>query len=873
MTPKKQDRTPIGILQNRRKKLIVSLDRIKGPDLLKHHASILDAYFTESFENSEVGPGIGINIHPYAIVALGGYGRQEQCVNSDVDLLFLFGNRVPDQAEKLIQEIVYPLWDIDLDVGYAVRALPECVTLAKENFDILTPVLDGRFICGASVLYSQMMQQVRESILEKQGAGVIDWLIKTNEKRHQMFGDSSYRLEPNLKEGQGGLRDYHTMLWIARIKFNLKQPVDLQYLGFLSQDEFETLRSSLSFIWDVRNRLHRVSGRKYDQLHFENQIPMAETMAYKKGEGQQPVELFLSDLHTRMGFIKQQHLMFLYTLGYEKGERSKKKIRKKTPVPELVVQNSMLQFVSPLEVIKNPEAMITIFEESARLKIPLSGEARRTVKEFGYLVDDAFSSKPSVVKAFERILALRTPTFNVLKEMLGTGFLVNFIPELKGVVNRVQYDAYHIFPVDLHLLRTVQAIKNMVSEPAQKLDPLYGKIYKRLRHRKRLLWAALLHDIGKGVSGKDHAATGARMAKSILMAKGYGSGDVDTVSFLVREHLFLMKTAARRDVQDEETAIFCARRIKSVERLKMLCLLTVADAMATGPKAWTAWTSALVKDLFLKTLRILEKGELATSEVVKAVELKRATFLSEFPEPDKTEMTALFDVMSPRYIIKTPAADMLAHVRLFRRIGRNPFVWEITKDQHTHTRTVVVCAKDCPGLFSRIAGVFTLNGIDIMGAQIFTWKNSIALDIFTVKPPLDRVFEDDFWARAGKNLESALNGSLDLVRALKQNKTALRTGHLPAVEQPPRVHIDIDSSSFFTIVEVFAHDFPGLLYRITDALFRHGLDIRIAKIATKVDQVVDVFFVRDLEGEKMDDPEVATRIKAAIERTLESAWV
>ncbi len=863
-----QSKTPIQTLQKNREKLIADLSRVNGPEFLKRHASILDAYFRQSFENSKVGPELGLNKNPYAIVALGGYGRQEQCVHSDVDLLFLFGNRIQDQAESLIQEIIYPLWDIGLDVGYAVRSLPENLSLSKKDFEILTPVLDARFICGMSVLYSEMMEQIRENVLKKQGAKIIDWLIKTNQTRHRLFGDSTYRLEPNLKEGQGGLRDYHTLLWIARIKFNLKQPRDLQYMGFLSLEEFEMLLKTLSFIWDVRNRLHLASGRKYDQLHFENQIPMAKAMAFKKSDGQKPVELFLSKLHSHMEFIKQQHLMFVYELGYEKGIRKKKKIQKKTPIPDLDVQNSMLGFVSPLAIIKNPDLMIDIFEESARLKIPLSGEAKRLIKEFGYLVDGAFSSKPSVVMAFERILVLPAPTFNVLKEMLNTGFLVKLIPELKRIVNRVQYDAYHIFPVDLHLLRTIQAIKNMASAKEGDLDPLFGRIYKGLRNRKKLLWAALLHDIGKGTSSKDHAVTGARIAKSVMASKGYGAGDIDAVVFLVKEHLFLMKTATRRDIQDEETAIFCARKVKTIERLKMLCLLTVADAMATGPKAWTNWISVLIKDLFLKTLHILEKGELATTKVVKEMDKKKVEFLSAFSKSEKKQMTGLFEVMSPRYLIYTPIRNMQAHARLVQRLGKKPFVLDVIKNQNDDTRTVVVCAKDRPGLFTKIAGVFTLNGIDIMDAQIFTWKNNVALDIFIVKPPIDLVFEDDHWERIRKNLEAALIGRLNLASDLKQKKVSHQAVRLQSMEQPHHIHIDNDSSSFFTIIEVFAHDFPGLLFWVTDALFRHDLDIRIAKISTKVDQVVDVFFVRDLEGEKVDDPEFEITIKSAIERVL-----
>jgi len=265
--------------------------RGKQPDFMKQHTRILDDYFEQAFETSMIGPRMEINKNPYAIVALGGYGREEQSLHSDVDLLFLFGKRIPADAENLIREMIYPLWDIGMDVGYATRSLKECLSLASKDLNVLTPVMDARFICGMSMLYSELMTKITEKVIRKHPERLLEQLAVYTRGRHAQFGDSAYLLEPNLKEGQGGLRDYHTMLWVARLEVDLRQPRDLEYFGLLSHTEFQNLWDALRFIWTVRNHLHQISRRKSDQLHFEHQITIAERLKYKPEAGQQPVDV------------------------------------------------------------------------------------------------------------------------------------------------------------------------------------------------------------------------------------------------------------------------------------------------------------------------------------------------------------------------------------------------------------------------------------------------------------------------------------------------------------------------------------------------------------------------------------------------------
>jgi [protein-PII] uridylyltransferase len=568
-----------------------------------------------------------------------------------------------------------------------------------------------------------------------------------------------------------------------------------------------------------------------------------------------------------MEHLKQQHLLFLHELGFEKKRKRRRKSKKSSNVPGLeVISWGMLSFRSPEMIMESPILLMKIFEESARLKIPLSAEAKRLVKEFSYLVDKKFRSSKTIVESFERILVTAAPTFNVLNEMLNTGFLVRFLPEFRNVVNRIQYDEYHLYPVDKHLLRAVQTAKKFGTARDSSLEPLCDMIYGELKNKKLVLWAVLLHDIGKGESEEDHAKKGGDIVRKILVRIGMKSEDLETVVFLVQEHLFLIKTATRRDINDEETAIYCARRIKDVNRLKMLYLMTVADSIATGPMAWNDWKAALLRDFFLKVLNVLENGELATEEAVEIIEQKRIEIInSAHTKKAQEDIGALFKVMSPRYRLYMPAPAMLEHIRLYKQLGGNDFLWNIKRSADTNTRIVTICAKDRPGLISKIAGVFTLNNIDILDVQVFTWRNNIALDIFEVTPPPDQIMEAEKWDRTEKNLVAALSGELNPAAALRKKRTVFRNStNIKMHKKPHRVEVDNTSSSFFTIIEVFTYDFPGLLFGITDALYQCELNIWVAKIATKADQVVDVFYVWDLNGEKVDSPDQVDLIKGAI---------
>jgi [protein-PII] uridylyltransferase len=659
-------------------------------------------------------------------------------------------------------------------------------------------------------------------------------------------------------------------MWIAKMKYGIRDPKDLEFQGILSHSEYRSLADALAYIWRVRNHLHHLTGRKCDQLHFEHQVLIPEALKIKETKGQTPVEQFLGKLHGKMETVKHMFLTFILEQGYRKKFFIKGKKAKESSVEGIVADKNMLNFVSSEAIVKAPLLLIKIFEESSRLKIPLSAEGKRLVHEFLYLAGKRFISSREAVKAFERCLTLTTHDFNVLDDMLSTGFLARLIPELKTIQNRIQYDEYHLFPVDRHSIKTVQTIKNFGGPDDDVMDPLCADLYQGLKKRKLLLWAGLLHDIGKGQPGGNHSGKGARIVRDILGRMGYSDAQIDTVTFLVKEHLFLMKTATRRDINDEATAVMCARRIKDADRLKMLYLLTVADAAATGPKAWNSWTLLLLRDLALKTLKILEKGELASREALQSAEAKREILIkSAQTKEEKRRIAELLTVMSPRYMLACDAEEISRHMALHAKLGEDRFAWQVTTGDIPDNRTVTICAKDAPGLFSKMAGAFTLCGFDILDTKAFTWRNNVVLDIFEVKVPADYDREEARWEKAHKILSEALAGELDLHEEIFKWMATYRPKKAQPKTRPHRVSIDNDLSDFLTVLEIHTYDFPGLLFLITDTLFRCDMDVWVAKIATKADQVVDVFYIRDVDGQKIDTAELETSLKTAILDILE----
>ena len=853
--------------QAKRLEIIDQFRQGKVFDFELKYARIIDAYFQNMYSNSKLGKELSLKKHQFVLLALGGYGRFEQCVHSDIDLLLLFKKQVPDEAKQLIKEIIYPLWDLGLDISPGTRTIRETIALASDDIEVLTAHMDARQICGSTTLYANFRKQLQEKIINKKKSKMLISLIEISKYRHERFGDSSSLLEPNIKEGQGGLRDYHSMLWMARLLKGLNEPKDLEYLGCISQNEYSRLRHSLAFLWKTRNHLHILSARKNDQLHFELQTQLSSRLKYKENKELKPVELFLSELQGHMETIKKLHLIMIRELKPAKRRFNFKRKILITPLDDdICVERELLFFKSPESIIQRPELMMKIFVESARLKLPLSAEAHRLVEDFCSLIDDDFIKKPSVIKDFERILITHTPLFNVLHEMLSTGLLGKLIPEFNGIANRIQYDQYHVYPVDKHVLKTVQRLKSFGANDSSHECELCSKLYRELKRKKRdLLWATLLHDIGKNDSQGDHSEKGQIIAQNILKRFGYGPRKSNQIALIIKDHLFLITMATRRDVDDEQTAIACARRIHSVEQLNMLYLLTVADSMSTGPNAWSDWIDQLLKKLYYRTLSTIENGELATEEAIREIEKKKNSLLTKAEKNAEQQelIQTCFKFMSERYLLYSSMDEMELHIKLYESLRNQSVVMHVEKEKETNTRLLTICAKDRPGLFSIITGILSIFNISICDARVHTWRNRIALDLFKVIAPKDQLYEDQMWIKIENKIQESLSSDLQIHQTLAEQASQVSWDkHLK--HESAKIRIDNQLSAFYTIIEVFAQDRPGLLFGITDTLYRSGYNIYFAKIATESDQVVDIFYIKDLNGHKIQSNDQVQSLKQKI---------
>ncbi len=856
------------ILIEKKQALIQDFLSGKETNFLETLTSYLDEYFYSLFEKSIAARKMVVSGNPFAIIALGGYGRKEQCIHSDIDLLILFDHKIPTEVEAFVQELLYPLWDARFEVGYAVRTIDECIEMSFERFDILTTVLDARFLCGGSLIYFDFLEKFRARLATKHIKKIMAYLMDQGKKRLEDFGDSTYLVAPDLKSGFGGLRDYHTLLWYAKIKSNIKTRRDLEYYGFLSHFEFDALENALNYIWDIRNRLHYITGRKCDTLHFEYQKEVAELLPGGKNGFGLDVEAFLGELHGKMEFIKQMNQITLEDIMSSSRTQQEKAVSRPAKTEGLIIQKHRLNFANTVVVMQNPSLLLRIFLESGRTRIPLSIEAMRVVFEFRHLVDDEVRRDPACVKIFKRILAMSFWEFNVLNVMLSSGILEEFIPEFKQVKDKIQYNHYHLFPVDKHSIRCVQVINSFKDPGESSINQLYSEVFREVRNKNVLLISALLHDIGKSDPAKEHSIRGAKIAVKIMNRLGFSKTEIDDAHFLIRHHLLIAKTATRRDISDEETAVYLANKVGKIRLLRMLFLLTVADSKATGPKAWNDWTENLVKDLFIKAITIIRTGELASKKTQRIIDKKKKDVLALLRESwREEEVTDLLNSMSRRYLLYVPPKTIVDHVNLHRNLGDKDFSWQISTEEDSDIRTVSICGKDRPGFYSKIAGVFFLNNIDIIASQAYSLGDSHILDIFKVKPPRDKIFEREKWEKTEKDLLQALEDDHFLDTALDKIPRDLTVSSGIAPE-PNQVRIDNNTSSFFTIVEVLTYDFPGLLFAVTNALYRSGVNVNVAMVGSKVDQVIDIFYVRNMTGDQKIEKDEELK---GIEKTIMSS--
>ncbi len=825
-----------------------------GIDPLRCYSDLVDRFLIDRFqevaaEDTETS---------VSLVALGGYGRQELFPRSDIDLMILYP---PEYKEvgKVADGILYPLWDTGLEVGHGVRSVDESADQAQEDYFFRVALLDARLICGSRDLFEELQGMYWNRFVDGRREEFVIEMKAHRNARRERFGTHSYLLEPNIKEGRGGMRDIQAMFWTARVVFGLSGLEDMCSAGLLLDEEKKDFIAGMEMLVRLRNYLHCLSKRKNDQLYFEQQEDVAEALGYRADKGMLAVEGLMREVYGCLQSIAVITDLFFdhvdEVLGLSGRERNgdlNKVVEKGIEVLKgrvhLTAQAGQLQ--------EKPHTLIRLFLVMARTGLPLHYRTRKAIPGYLYLIDEKVRSSPRLVSAFFNILSEGQDVFSVLETMLETGLLPACIPEFSRIVTLAQYDVYHIYTVDRHSLQTVMELKLL----AGKMERAFGNV----KSQKVLYLGALLHDIGKGL-GLDHSVEGARIAVVVGRRLGLSKADCDSLDFLVRLHLFIPENALRRDLNDTLFIKRCAETIGDLSRLSMLYILSVADSKATGPSAWSEWKAALMEELYLKVYSYLDYGGSAhiveleghTEQGVEWLRQKVAELL-EGERGIRVDVGAL----SADYILSFDPDAVVRHVLSHRdnyQLLRQKSL--IRADEVDDCWSLLIMAADRPGLLAKICGVMALNNLAVIKAQIFTWDDATVVDVIDVRPTDGLTFSEKDWRALGNDLDKAICHRLGLGHRLYK-KLSFTHGQRRelAGEVATKVVIDNTSSDTCSVIEVYSADLPGQLYRITQMLADFGMNIHKAYIATEVGQLIDVFYLLDSQGEKLTNEELQQEI-------------
>ena len=815
-------------------------------EFLRQHSDLVDGLVRMAFQKAQSQ----VSAPSVCLIAVGGYGRAELAPYSDVDLLLLYSSSKKEDLPPLVEKILYPLWDLGLEVSCSSRSINECLKMAQSDLPIKTGLIDGRYLDGEYEFFRKLYSLFTKNVLHRKVQKFAEALAKDLYLRNQKYEDPAYALEPNIKEGEGGLRDFQIGRWIIRAKYKTDR-----WDSILFPDHSRMLEKSLQFLWAVRNQLHLLSGRRQDHLTFELQEKIAPILGLSPGtEG---IEEMMRQYHLSAQRISNFVNDILERALHEPSWVKKAFffLQRKKIDDNFGMAYGELHLFDPVTFKRDPSQLMTLFKHCQTYRTHMDFRTEEAVMEALPFVDDRFRTSEGVNQAFLSILRKGDGVDTLLKKMHELGLLSRYIPEFSEIEGKVHYDLYHVHPVDIHSILAVEELGKLRGGLYQKDYPLLSSLIREIENPEILFLTTLLHDIGKGTDG-DHSLIGQEMVKQIGERMGLPAEGRELIGFLVNHHLFMIETALRRDLHDEQVISRFANEVQNVDQLKMLYLLTFADIKAVGPEAWTSWKSTLLMELFLKASHFFERGAVAGPF------LRRDEMIQKLHASLSQEIISEYAEQLPdRYLSCYSAEEIARHIGMARSIEKELlFVeWKVEKEVQAK---VTICTKDRYGLFSKITGSMFLNRLNILEAQIHTWGNGIALDTFWV---IDATRNVDWRLQQfKKDLEEILGEKVSLRDLLSKRKelNGIKQKVMPRV--PQEVKINNLDSDFYTIVEVTGEDRLGILYEVTQALTEHGCDIHFARISTLGNRIVDVFYIQDEWGEKIKEKNMTDQLKRTV---------
>lgn len=826
-----------------------------------------------------------------ALIAQGGYGRGELNPYSDIDLFFLYAWKVTPYVESVAEKVLYSLWDAGLEVGHATRSIAESMRLANKDMKVKTALIDARCLCGDAALYADFAKAVEQQLLKKNEDRFVREKLEENRLRRERYGGSVYLLEPDVKEGEGGLRDIHTALWISKVRHPVKELDGLVDHGVIQAKDLAELKAAQDFLLRVRNELHFGAGKHQDQLTFEEQERVSRALGFEGERKLKAVEVFMRSYYLHASAVSRIASLVLHRVTEHGDGLDRKKYGVGRRIREGVyVSKNYLQISDPSILTSQPENLISIFAEIQKHKVGIGEDVRELIRNHLALIDEKLRRSVTANLSFFEILKWKERVYETLVEMHRCGVLGAFIPEFGRLLCMVLHDLYHIYTVDQHSLRLAAELEQLREGAFRETFPLLTQLAREIENVEILYLALLFHDIGKGYGG-GHSEIGAEMARGIARRMRLNIDDAAQLEFLVRHHLLMAHTAFRRDLEDDKTIIDFARAMGNGSNLKMLYLLTYADIRAVGPQVWNNWKAALLEDLYLQASGILEKedkGEFRREDRRSRCRRIRARLRRRFSAKYGAEKLQRFlETLPDRYFLATPEDEIPAHLELMDQFSvdgsmnspsragtREGFVSSVRHFPEREYSEMAICAEDRPGLFARITGVFAASGLDILNARITTSSDGLILDAFRISHAgrAALIMDPQKWQRVGALLDKVLTGAVDVARVVEESgRPSLFKRRGPKV--PTAIQIDNEASDDFTVVEVYTQDRIGVLFQITYGMHQLGISIHLAKISTNVDQVADVFYVADEQGGKIRDRQRLETIRQTLYQSLVSEEV
>ena len=784
-----------------------------------------------------------------SIISVGGYGRREMAPFSDVDLLFLTPYKMTPWSENVIETVLYLLWDLKLKVGHSSRSIKDCLRLGSDDYTIRTAMLEHRFVCGDINLASQLNEKLWKNLFSGTAKDFISAKLKERENRHEKHGQR-YMVEPNVKEGKGGLRDLQSLYWIAKYVYQTQNISDLVDLNVFRSDEYLQFEQAEEFLWAVRCQMHHLADRAIEQLSFDLQVEVASAMGYHDSRDQRAVEIFMQDYFrhaTRVGDLTRIFLTSLEAV-HAKDEPLLERIFKRKPKIDnnYIVIHNRLAIKSEKEFLTNPINLLKLFSEALRTGLLIHPNAMRLVSANLAMVNNEFRASTEAQQIFLELLLKHGNPERALRRMNELGFLAKFIPEFEPIVAMMQFNMYHSYTVDEH---TIQCLKTLAqiekSELVEEL-PIASSILKDGVNRKVIYIALLLHDIGKGRSD-DHSILGAKIAKQVSPRLGLNKQETETVEWLVRYHLLMSDMAQKRDISDPRTVRDFAKAVQSVKRLNLLTVLTVCDVRSVGPDTWNNWKATLIRQLYAETKAILEQGAEALNRENRMTEAKKA-LREKLSEWDNKDIKIETGRHYPPYWQGFQVDAQFAFAKLLRNLGADEIKIELTPDTDRDATRICFALSDHPGIFSRLAGALALVGANVVDARSYTSKDGFATAAFWIQDGDGSPYNQARFSRLRRMIEKTLSGEVITREAIKERDKFKKREK--AFKVPTSITFDNEGSEIYTIIEVDTRDRPGLLFDLTRTLANMNVYIASAVIATYGEQVVDSFYVKDMFGLK-----------------------